>query len=150
MKMSTQEIVNFLKNDVTDEQFAEVMLFLTEEKMPQMYDTDEVIVDMDVKQVCDNFKDILTEIQQNIIDEKIEKNNVKLNAKVYNCCVEEYVYFNILSDSKDKVNDWLNAHSISDVVKSGQGTVEYEDRIVSVEDNEGTANIAFDLTKNNN
>ena len=72
MKMSTQEIVNFFKNDVTDEQFAEVMLFLTEEKMPQMYDTDEVIIDMDVEQVCDNFKDILAEIQQNVIDKKIE------------------------------------------------------------------------------
>lgn len=149
MKMSTQEIVNFLKNDVTDEQFAEVMLFLTEEKMPQMYDTDEVIADMDVEQVCDNFKDILAEIQQNAIDRKIEENNEKLNAKVYNCCVEEYMYFNILSDSEDKVNNWLNAHSISDVVKSGQETVEYDDRIVSVEDNNGTAKIAVDLTKNN-
>lgn len=147
--MSTQEIVNFLKNDVTDEQFAEVMLFLTEEKMPQMYDTDEVIADMDVEQVCDNFKDILAEIQQNAIDRKIEENNEKLNAKVYNCCVEEYMYFNILSDSEDKVNNWLNAHSISDVVKSGQETVEYDDRIVSVEDNDGTAKIAVDLTKNN-
>lgn len=147
MKMSTQEIVNFLKNDVTDGQFAEVMLFLTKETMPQMYDTDEVIADMDVKQVCDNFKDILIEIQQNVIDEKIEKNNVKLNAKVYNCCVEERMYFNILSDSEEKVNNWLNTHSINDVIKSGQETVEYDDRIVSVEDNDGTANIAIDLTK---
>lgn len=147
MKMSTQEIVNFLKNDVTDGQFAEVMLFLTKETMPQMYDTDEVIADMDVKQVCDNFKDILIEIQQNVIDEKIEKNNVKLNAKVYNCYVEERMYFNILSDSEEKVNNWLNTHSINDVIKSGQETVEYDDRIVSVEDNDGTANIAIDLTK---
>lgn len=70
MKCTTSEIVNWLNEDISDEQFAEIFALLEltmfGRGIPQIYDTEDVILNMNVDCVCNRLKEILKEIQENV------------------------------------------------------------------------------------
>lgn len=70
---SMYEIAEFLNKDATDEQFAEVFalleLSMNGRRVPQIYDTEQVICNMNVDSVCNRLRDILKEIQSNVREE---------------------------------------------------------------------------------
>lgn len=71
--LSSSEIARFLNSEtVTDEQFAEVFALLDMAQngrgIPMMYDTKQVIKNMDVDGLMKRLGDMLKEIQQNVED----------------------------------------------------------------------------------
>lgn len=70
MKYTAMGVVEWLMEDVSDEQFAEIFalfeLRMTGRYIPQIYDTEKVILNMDVDCACNRIKEILKEIQTNI------------------------------------------------------------------------------------
>lgn len=67
---SMYEIAKLLNYKVTDEQFAEVFALLERmmcgRQIPQIYDTEKLILNMDVDCVCNRLRQILKEIQGNV------------------------------------------------------------------------------------
>lgn len=74
---TTSEIVKWLNEDVSDEQFAEIFALLEftmfGRDIPMIYDTEDIILDMDVDYVCNKLKEILKEIQENIKEREMIK-----------------------------------------------------------------------------
>lgn len=73
MLMTASEVARFLNSEtVTDEQFAEVFALLDMAQngrgIPMMYDTKQVIKNMDVDGLMKRLGNILKEVQQNIED----------------------------------------------------------------------------------
>ena len=70
--MKPSEIVNFLNTDATDAQFAEVFALLEISMcgrgIPQVYDTESIILNMNVDTICNKLKSILKEIQKKAED----------------------------------------------------------------------------------
>lgn len=67
---TTSEIVKWINEDVSDEQFAEIFalleLTMLGRGVPRIYNTEQIILNMDVDCVCNRLKEILKEIQQNV------------------------------------------------------------------------------------
>ena len=74
--MKPREIAEWLNKDATDEQFAEVFALLEigmcGRGIPKEYDTETIILNMDVDLICSKLKHVLKEIQENV-----EENGVK-------------------------------------------------------------------------
>lgn len=73
--MTASEVARFLNSEaITDEQFAEVFALLDMAQngrgIPMMYDTKQVIKNMDVEGLMKRLGNILKEVQQNIEEEK--------------------------------------------------------------------------------
>ena len=75
--MNTNDVVKFLNQDATDEQFAEVFalleLSMNGRRVPQIYDTEQVICNMNVDSVCNRLRNILKEIQENVEDRVLDE-----------------------------------------------------------------------------
>lgn len=70
--MTASEVARFLNLETTDEQFAEVFALLNIAQngrgIPMMYDTKQVIKNMDVDSLMKQLGNMLKEIQQNVED----------------------------------------------------------------------------------
>lgn len=70
--MTPSEIARHMNTETTDEQFAEVFALLdmaqNDRGIPMMYDTKQVIKNMDVDGLMKRLGNILKEVQQNIED----------------------------------------------------------------------------------
>lgn len=73
--MNVYEIAEFLNTKATDEQFAELFALLERAMfgrgVPKEYDTETIILNMDVNAVCKRMRNMLINIQR-----EIEENGV--------------------------------------------------------------------------
>ena len=75
--MTAGEVVKFLNEDATDEQFAEVFALLEiamiGRGLPMIYDTEDIILNMDIDCICNKVKIILKEIQENVENNVLDR-----------------------------------------------------------------------------